>query len=127
MCATGAACDGGGADGKVSLEREYLSPYVEKCLNSKVIKSFVPELRSRKCFFVFRDSYVISVRYGHYVRFTYPYHGYVTRRFPNYLASLLVVYFLFVFPVLFPIKVLIFFSCSLREHRFLSQSTFTPA
>ena len=37
----------------------YLSPYVEKPLNSKVIKSFVPELRSRKCFFVFRDSYVI--------------------------------------------------------------------
>ena len=27
-----------------------LSPYVEKPLNSKVIKSFVPELRSRKCF-----------------------------------------------------------------------------
>ena len=28
----------------------YLSPYVEKPLNSNVIKSFVPELRSRKCF-----------------------------------------------------------------------------
>ena len=28
----------------------YLSPYVKKALNSKVIKSFVPELRSRKCF-----------------------------------------------------------------------------
>ena len=28
----------------------YLSPYVEEPLNSKVIKSFVPELRSRKCF-----------------------------------------------------------------------------
>ena len=27
----------------------YLSPYVEEPLNSKVIKSFVPELRSRKC------------------------------------------------------------------------------
>ena len=27
-----------------------LSPYVEKPLNSKVIKSFVPERRSRKCF-----------------------------------------------------------------------------
>ena len=76
-----------GADGKVRIERWYLSPYVEKPLNSKVIKSFVPELRSRKCFFVFRDSYVIYVRYGHYERFayryeyvcfTYPYHGYVT-------------------------------------------------
>ena len=28
----------------------YLSPYVEEPLKSKVIKSFVPELRSRKCF-----------------------------------------------------------------------------
>ena len=37
----------------------YLSPYVENPFNSKVIKSFVPEQRSRKCFFVFRDSYVI--------------------------------------------------------------------
>ena len=50
-----------GADGKVSIERWYLSPYVEKPLNSKVIKSFIPELRSRKCFFVFRDSYVIYI------------------------------------------------------------------
>ena len=31
----------------------YLSPYVEESLNSKVIKSFVPELRSRKCFSCF--------------------------------------------------------------------------
>ena len=31
----------------------YLSPYVEKPLNSKIIKSFVPELRSRKCFSCF--------------------------------------------------------------------------
>ncbi len=36
----------------------YHSPYVELPLNSQVIKSFVPELRSRKCF-VFRDSYVL--------------------------------------------------------------------
>ena len=42
-----------GADGKVSIERWYLSPYVEKPLNSKVIKSFVPELRSRKFFLCF--------------------------------------------------------------------------
>ena len=39
-----------GADGKVSIERWYLSPYVEEPFNPKVIKSFVPELRSRKCF-----------------------------------------------------------------------------
>ena len=37
------------SDGKVSIERWYLSPYVEKPFNSKVIKSFIPELRSRKC------------------------------------------------------------------------------
>ena len=43
-----------GGDGKVSIERWYLSPYVEKPFNSKVIKkSFVPELRSRKCFSCF--------------------------------------------------------------------------
>ena len=42
-----------GADGKVIIVRWYLSPYVEKPLNSKVIKSFVPELRSRKCFSCF--------------------------------------------------------------------------
>ena len=42
-----------GADGKVVIERLCLSlPYVEKPFNSKVIKSFVPEIRSRKCFCV---------------------------------------------------------------------------
>ena len=30
-----------------------LSPFVEKPLNSKVIKSFVPEKRSHKCFSCF--------------------------------------------------------------------------
>ena len=39
----------------------YLSPYVKEPLNSKVIKSFVPELRSRYVFFEFRDSYVLSL------------------------------------------------------------------
>ena len=38
-----------------------LSPYVEKPLNSKVIKGFVPELGSRYVFFVFRDSYVLCI------------------------------------------------------------------
>ena len=38
-----------------------ISPYVEKPFNSKVIKSFVPELRSRQEFFVFRDSYVLCI------------------------------------------------------------------
>ena len=40
LCATGAARDGGGADGKVSIERLCLSPYVVKPFNSKVIKKF---------------------------------------------------------------------------------------
>ena len=45
---------GVGAEWKVSIERLCLSlPYVEKPFNSKVIKSFVPELRSRKCFCFF--------------------------------------------------------------------------
>ena len=38
-----------------------LSPYVEEPLNSKVIKGFVPELRSRYVFFEFRDSYVLYI------------------------------------------------------------------
>ena len=40
-----------------------LSPYVEEPLNSKVIKSFVPEQRSRKCFSCFEIPmfYVIYV------------------------------------------------------------------
>ena len=39
-----------GADGKVVIEILCLSlPYVEKHFSSFVIKSFVPELRSRKC------------------------------------------------------------------------------
>ena len=51
-----------GADGKVIIERLCFSlPYVEKPFHSKVIKSFVPELRSRQVFFVFRDSYVIYI------------------------------------------------------------------
>ena len=45
--------DGGGADEKARIERMCLSPYVEEPLNSKVIKSFVAELRSRKCFSCF--------------------------------------------------------------------------
>ena len=62
MCATGATrVGGGGADGKASIERLSISlPYVET-FNSKVIKGFVPELRSRYVFFVFRDSYVLCI------------------------------------------------------------------
>ena len=53
---------GGATDGKISIERLCLSPCVEKP-NSKVIKSFVPELRSRKCFLCFR----IPVIYEHFM------------------------------------------------------------
>ena len=50
-----------GADRKVIIERLCISlPYVET-FNSKVIKGFVPELRSRYVFFVFRDSYVLCI------------------------------------------------------------------
>ena len=51
-----------------------LSPYVEEPLNSKVIKSFVPELRSCKCFLCFGIPmfYVYMLR-TFYVRFTYTY------------------------------------------------------
>ena len=48
------------ADGEASIERLCLFPYVEKPFNSKVIKSFVPELRSYKCFSC-RDSYVLCI------------------------------------------------------------------
>ena len=40
-----------------------LSPYVEEPLNSKVIKSFVPEQRSRKCFSCFEIP--MFYLYGH--------------------------------------------------------------
>ena len=62
----------------------YLSPYVEEPLNSKVIKSFVPEQRSRKCFSCSRflcDIYINIYVYmlcTFNVRFVYPYHGYGT-------------------------------------------------
>ena len=57
----GVAHDVGWADGKVIIERLCISlPYVET-FNSKVIKGFVPDLRSRYVFFVFRDSYVLCI------------------------------------------------------------------
>ena len=58
--ATGAARDGVWWKSQ-NRKNVYLSPYVEEPLNSKVIKSFVPELRSRYVFFEFRDSYVLCI------------------------------------------------------------------
>ena len=43
----------------------YLSPHVEKPLNSKVIKSFVAELRSRKCFCISRFLCSTYICYEH--------------------------------------------------------------
>ena len=49
----------------------HLSPYVEEPLNSKVIKSFVPELRSRKCFACFEiPMFYVYMLWTFYVRFT---------------------------------------------------------
>ncbi len=65
----GATRDGAGADEKARIERICISlPYVEEPLHSKVIKSFVPELRSRKCFSCFEIPmfYVIYI-YEHYM------------------------------------------------------------
>ena len=74
-----------GADGKASIERLCLSPYVEKPFNSKVIKSFVPELRSCKCFSCFGiPMFYVYMLWTFYVRFTYPHHGYVTIYLPNH-------------------------------------------
>ena len=56
-----------GADGKVSIERLCLTPYVEKPFNSKVIKSFVPELRSLQCFRVSVFLCYIWTFYEHYM------------------------------------------------------------
>ena len=64
----------GGADGKVIIERLCISlPYVET-FNSKVIKGFVPELRSRYVFFrVSGFLYSMYICYEiFYVHFTYP-------------------------------------------------------
>ena len=66
-----------GADRKVNIEKWYLSPYVKKPLNSKVIESFVPELRSHKCFSCFRIP-MFYIIYEHYTFHIFMY-GYVTQ------------------------------------------------
>ena len=74
LCAMGAARDGGGGGKWKSQHRKTvpLSPYVEKPLNSKVIKSFVPKLRSRKCFSYFGIlMFYVYMLWTFYVRFTY--------------------------------------------------------
>ena len=69
----------GGADGKARIEILCFFPYVEKPFSTKVIKSFVSELRNRKCFSCFGiPMFYVYMLWTFYVRFTYPYHGYVT-------------------------------------------------
>ena len=64
----------GGENGKVSIERMCISLLMSKnLLNSKVIKSFVPELRSRKCFSCFEiPMFYVYMLWTFYVRFAYP-------------------------------------------------------
>ena len=55
-------CWGGGRWKSQNRKIVPLSPYVEEPLNSKVLKSFVPEQRNQ-VFFVFWDSYVLCYIY----------------------------------------------------------------
>ena len=70
---------GRGADGKFIIERLCISLPCVETFNSKVIKGFIPELRSRYVFFVFRDSYVLCI-YVTNILCTFPIfmYGYVT-------------------------------------------------
>ena len=71
LCATGATRVGQGDGKSQNRKNVYLSPYVEEPLNSKVIKSFVPELRSRKCFSCFEiPMFYVYMLWTFYVRFT---------------------------------------------------------
>ena len=54
LVADATTCWGGGRWKSQHRKIVPLSPYVNKPLNSKVIKSFVPELRNRKCFSCFK-------------------------------------------------------------------------
>ena len=70
--ATGAHVLAGGRWKSQNRKNVYLSPYVEEPLNSKVIKSFVPELRSRKCFSCFEiPMFYVYMLWTFYVHFTY--------------------------------------------------------
>ena len=68
----GCARVGGGRWKSHNRKNVYLSPYVKEPLNSKVIKSFVPELRSRKCFSCFEiPMFYVYMLWTLYVRFTH--------------------------------------------------------
>ena len=61
-----------GTDEKARIERMCISLSYIETFNSKVIKGFVPELRSHYVFFEFRDFYVLSL-WTFDVRFTHSY------------------------------------------------------
>ena len=63
----------GGADEKARIERLCLSLLTSKnLLNSKIIKSFVPELRSRKCFSCFEiPMFYVYMLWTSHVHFAY--------------------------------------------------------
>ena len=63
---------GGGRWKRQNRRNVYLSPYVEEPLHSKVIKSFEPELRSRKRFSCFEiPMFYVYKLWTFYVRFTH--------------------------------------------------------
>ena len=65
---------GGGRWKNQNRKNVYISPYVEEPLKSKVIKSFVPELRSRKCFSCFKiPMFYVYMLWTLHVRFPYSY------------------------------------------------------
>ena len=79
---------GGGEEKSQNRKNVYLSPYVVEPLNSKVIKSFVLELRSRKCFCVsgFLCSMYICCEHSMYV--SHISNGYVTLTAKNIYEKL---------------------------------------
>ena len=70
----------------------YLPPHIKKPFNSKVIKSFVLDLRSRKCFSCFGIPMLSTYElWTFYVHFTYPYHVWVCYRYEK-LARCKIIY-----------------------------------
>ena len=67
-------CWGGGRWKSQNRKNVYLSPYVEEPLKSKVTKSFIPELKSRKCFSCFEiPMFYVYMLWTFYVCFAYLY------------------------------------------------------
>ena len=72
ICVLRASHEMGGRWKSQNRKNVNLSPYVELPLNSKVIKSFLPELRSRKCFSCFQiPMFYVYMLWTVYVRFAY--------------------------------------------------------